>query len=89
MHVMFAFAKSFNLPIGDQNTSQVKDMSTMFEFAKEFNQQVGEWDTSQVKDDPEFKAKGRKCKKCLTKKTNKRCGETITNVLVADSCPTM
>ena len=41
-------AESFDQPIGDWNTSKVKDMHSMFKEARSFNQPIGNWDTSNV-----------------------------------------
>jgi len=40
-------------------------------------------------DDPDVRLKGKTCKKYLAKKRNRKCKQTIKDVLVADSCPSL
>jgi surface protein len=47
---MFYRAKNFNQPIGDWDTSNVKNMVYMFNGAESFNQPIGNWDVSKVTD---------------------------------------
>jgi surface protein len=50
MSYMFAYATTFNSPIGNWNTENVTDMSSMFEAARDFNQPIGNWNTEKVTD---------------------------------------
>jgi len=43
-------ARAFNKPIGQWNTSNVRDMNGMFDGAHVFNQPIGQWNTSRVRD---------------------------------------
>ena len=50
MDAMFQEVVSFNQPISNWNTSNVKYMRAMFYLAENFNQPIGNWDTSKVTD---------------------------------------
>ena len=41
---MFAYATSFNQPIGDWEFPNVTNMNRMFFYASSFNQDLSEWD---------------------------------------------
>lgn len=48
MHEMFNSATSFNQPLNEWDTSNVRNMSFMFTRATSFNKPLNEWDTSNV-----------------------------------------
>lgn len=48
MLYMFGWATNFNQPIGNWNTSNVKEMGQMFFNAKTFDQDLSAWDVSNV-----------------------------------------
>jgi len=50
MYLMFFKATSFNQPLNDWDTHNVKDMRAMFAWATSFNQPLNDWTTSNVQD---------------------------------------
>ena len=45
---MFAYASSFNQPLGDWNVDKVTNMSGMFAYASSFNQPLADWSVDKV-----------------------------------------